>query len=517
MLEELHKLGIPVMVFDWQKNFRNIVTTRWGRQYRIFTVGRAISPFFLNPWIPPVGVEYATWLDRVLDLIGDSFYTGHGVHSLFKEIILKAFAERNIDVNNKYDGKQEGIPSMPDVTHRIMEYLPKRGESKADWKASSTRVVKGLSSGVAANIFCISGRVPVEKLFTQNVIFELKALSGDTKKFFINWFLNYLTEYWDARESRKEELNHVVMIDEAHHILMKRVMNLKSQDISVATKALSLEYQKWPFITWLKEGEAIARLQFRHPHPFLVKFKLIDIDKAAVTDADLEARKKGVASKDSNIDISEAFDEGIRQLSSLGEEKEENLSGPEALILMNVASKPMLGRLERYAELGLHTRTGGLTIRSLIERGLVAKRWLWDGAPRKDVLGWAARSQKANESIEHSYVKNNVAEFLKRNGWLASVEKRVGGHYPDVQAEKGGFRLAVEVEKGESEYWNNILKNLEVGFDLVVSLPLRRGLQAKIARKAATLPPEEQAKVKVMIQKEFYAWLPEFNPRPSAA
>jgi hypothetical protein len=213
MLEELHKLGIPVMVFDWQKNFRNIVTTRWGRQYRIFTVGRAISPFFLNPWIPPVGVEYATWLDRVLDLIGDSFYTGHGVHSLFKEIILKAFAERNIDVNNKYDGKQEGIPSMPDVTHRIMEYLPKRGESKADWKASSTRVVKGLSSGVAANIFCISGRVPVEKLFTQNVIFELKALSGDTKKFFINWFLNYLTEYWDARESRKEELNHVVMAD----------------------------------------------------------------------------------------------------------------------------------------------------------------------------------------------------------------------------------------------------------------------------------------------------------------
>jgi DNA-binding MarR family transcriptional regulator len=465
---------------------------------------------------------------------------------------------------------------MLEIGHQIMEFAPRRGEVKADWKASSARVVKGMSSGVAANIFSASVRVPVEKLFSKNIIFELKALSRDTKKFFINWFLTYLMEYWDARESRKEQLNHVVMIDEAHHILLKRtlegsepvtdsmfreirkhgvgvvyldqspseisttvlgntnttfVMNLKSTDIQIARQAVSLDYQKSNFITWLKEGEAIVRLQFRHPHPFLVRFKLIDIDKAAVTDADLEARQKGMAATVSDIDIKRMFEEGIKQLSDSTRKEKEKLGGPEALLLMQVASRPYLGRMERYGELGLPPRKGQRIIESLIERGLVASRWLMgERAPRGDVLqlteegrkalrqlGWAAKSQKANESIEHSYVKNHVAEFLRTYGWEAFVERRVGGHYPDVHAEKQGFSMVVEVEKGESKFWENILKNLEAGHGLVVSLPLRRELQEKINRKAATLPIEERARVKVMIQKEFYAWLPDFSPRPSEA
>jgi hypothetical protein len=373
---------------------------------------------------------------------------------------------------------------------------------------------------VAANIFCISGRVPVERLFSENVIFELKALSGDTKKFFINWFLNYLTEYWDARESRKEQLNHVVMIDEAHHILMKRtlegsepvtdsmfrevrkhgvglvyldqspfrisetvlgntnttmVMNLKSQDISVASKAVSLEYQKSQFITWLKEGEAIVRLQFRHPHPFLVKLRLIDIDKAAVTDADLEARQKGMATKDSDIDIHKAFDEGIKQLSVSGGREEEKLSEPEALLLLNVADRPLLGRMERYAELGLAHKEGRKAIDSLMEQGLLAENWIrGEKAPHGDVLritdeGWQAmkeqglvsKSRKANESAQHDFT---------------------------------------------------ILKNLEVGFDLVVSLPNHKALQEKIRRKVATLIGPEQERVRVMTPKELYSWLPGFKP-----
>jgi hypothetical protein len=38
---------------------------------------------------------------------------------------------------------------------------------------------------------------------------------------------------------------------------------------------------------------------------------------------------------------------------------------------------------------------------------------------------------------------------------------------------------------------------------LVVSLPLRKALQAKIARKAVSLPPSDRARVKVFVQKEF--------------
>jgi hypothetical protein len=361
------------------------------------------------------------------------------------------------------------------------------------------------------------------------------------------------------------------MIDEAHHILMKRtlegsepvtdsmfrevrkhgvglvyldqspfrisetvlgntnttmVMNLKSQDVSVASKAVSLEYQKSQFITWLKEGEAIVRLQFRHPHPFLVKFRLIDIDKAAVTDADLEARQKGMATKDSDIDIRKSFDEGIKQLSVLGGREEEKLSEPEALLLLNVADRPLLGRMERYAELGLAHKEGRKAIDSLMEQGLLAENWIrGEKAPHGDVLritdeGWQAmkeqglvsRSRKANESAQHDFTKNRVAEFARHYAWEATVEKQVGKGFVDAYLEREGFRIAVEVEMGESEYWGNILKNLEVGFDLVVSLPNHKALQEKIRRKVATLSGPEQKRVRVMTPKELYSWLPGFKP-----
>jgi DNA-binding PadR family transcriptional regulator len=570
MLEELKRLRVPVMVFDWQKNFRNIISTRWGRDFRIFTVGRNIRPFFINPLIPPIGVEYDRWIDANLDILSDAFYVGHGVVSVYKELIYQTFSERGIPVTEKYDGRQQDIPSMLEIGHRIMEFQPKRGEVKADWKASSTRVVKGLSSGVAANIFSISGRVPVERLFSTNVIFELKALSGDTKKFFINWFLNYLLEYWDAQESHKEQLNHVVMIDEAHHILMKRtlegtepvtdsmfrevrkhgvglvyldqspsrisetvlgntnttfVMNLKSMDIPVAVKAVSMEYQKWPYITWLKEGFAIARLQFRHPHPFLVRFKLMEIDKASIKDDDLKGMQKGITAKDEGSDLKEAFEEGIKEISSSGEKKkEEELEGPEALLLINIASKPFLGALERYEDIGLGRGRGPACLELLTEKGLVASRWYWDGkVPRKKLLeltaegrqalkrlGWEGKARKANESIEHAYIKSHIADYLRKRGWKATIEKRIGSHYPDVHAERQGHSLVIEVERGESEFWDNILKNLEAGHDIIVSLPLRRALKEKIQRKVEALPGPEQERVRVFEQRELYGWLAKF-------
>jgi hypothetical protein len=56
----------------------------------------------------------------------------------------------------------------------------------------------------------------------------------------------------------------------------------------------------------------------------------------------------------------------------------------------------------------------------------------------------------------------------------------------------------------------------------IKELPLRRDLQEKIKRKVAGLSLQEQARVKVFIQKEFYEWLAAFDiadhqsgPRPA--
>ena len=252
------------------------------------------------------------------------------------------------------------------------------------------------------------------------------------------------------------------------------------------------------------------------------------IDKAAIKDDDLLAMQEGVQAKERDLDLKRAFEEGIRDLAGSAERKKEELEGPDALLLINIASKPFLGALERYEETGLGRHKGPACLEQLAARGLVSVRWYWDGkVPRKKLLeltdegrkalknlGWQDKARKANESIEHAYVKNHIADYLRNRGGKATVEKRIGSHYPDVHTERLGFSLVVEVERGESEFWDNLLKNLEAGHDMIISLPLRRTLKEKIQRKVETLSGPEQERVRVFEQRELYGWLAGLSPRP---
>ncbi|MFG0252522.1 MAG: hypothetical protein ACF8NJ_06575 [Phycisphaerales bacterium JB038] len=74
---------------------------------------------------------------------------------------------------------------------------------------------------------------------------------------------------------------------------------------------------------------------------------------------------------------------------------------------------------------------------------------------------------RRRESIAHEYWKNWYAAQLKAQGYLVQIEApRVGGRV-DVLAEKGGKRVAVEIETGKSDADANVRNCLASGFDEV--------------------------------------------------
>ena len=52
----------PFWIFDWKRNYRNLLSFPAAENVKLFTVGRDISPFLFNPLIPPEGTKpgYAT-------------------------------------------------------------------------------------------------------------------------------------------------------------------------------------------------------------------------------------------------------------------------------------------------------------------------------------------------------------------------------------------------------------------------------------------------------------------------
>lgn len=114
-------------------------------------------------------------------------------------------------------------------------------------------------------------------------------------------------------------------------------------------------------------------------------------------------------------------------------------------------------------------------------------------------MGLQEKENRGREGgVEHEYWKERAAARLLAMGYTVEREKPIGGGKTvDLVAEKAGGRIAVEIETGNSDAWGNIRKDLDAGFDRVVSVALRDDLAGKIRAEVAALPASERAKVEV--------------------
>lgn len=78
----LHK-GKPFLVLDWKRNYRDIVKEDYGKNVKIFTIGRDPAPFKFNPLIPPPGTSAKTWLKKLIEIIAHATFVGEGVMYLY--------------------------------------------------------------------------------------------------------------------------------------------------------------------------------------------------------------------------------------------------------------------------------------------------------------------------------------------------------------------------------------------------------------------------------------------------
>jgi len=46
----------PFLIFDWKKNYRDLIQIPLFKELKIYTVGSKTSPFYFNPLIPPPGL-----------------------------------------------------------------------------------------------------------------------------------------------------------------------------------------------------------------------------------------------------------------------------------------------------------------------------------------------------------------------------------------------------------------------------------------------------------------------------
>jgi hypothetical protein len=402
----------PFLVFDWKRNYRDLLAGPEFQDVEVYTIGRKIAPLTFNPLIPPAGTDPKTWLKKLNEVIAHAYCLGNGVLFLLQQAVDAVYEEAGV-----YENLVQSWPTFKDVLAKART-MDTRGR-EAGWLSSTLRALSSLCFGGMGDLLNSSSNRSIDHILDGNVILELDGLSQADKTFFVQACLLYL-HHKKMAENVRERFDRCILIEEAHHILSGQRTSLTGAesvmdttyreirefgvslvlldqmpsklsgfalansyatlcmsmsnraDINAMAQTLLLDASK-DVLGTLEVGQAVVKLQGRIPRPFLISIPEFRIEKGRVTDEQIrEYMKDKVSQLGAEDQVSEA---------TVEEEQgpmEEGDAGPanslEIAFLRDVEDNPDSGVAARYKRLGLSGRQGQKLKTSLLEQGLIEEQ-----------------------------------------------------------------------------------------------------------------------------------------------
>jgi len=405
ILKQLQEKGKPVLIFDWKRNYRDLLALPGFKNVEVYTIGRNIAPFTFNPLIPPEGTNPKTWLKKLIEVIAHAYLLGNGVMYLLQQAIDSVYEETGV-----YSGKVIKWPTFRDVLEKARN-RDARGR-EAGWLSSTLWALASLCFGDMDTLVNTGENQNLEHILSKTVILELDALTQQDKVFFIEALLLWIHHRRMVEEER-QTFKHAILIEEAHHIFSGErrsligsqsvmeitfreirefgesliildqhpsqislpalgntyctiCMNLKHKsDINAMAQCLLLDQEK-DLLGTLKVGQAIVKLQGRITRPFVIEVPEFVIEKGRVTDAWIAERMQ---------DIAPAIMENDYATESTSPDSWQIRSTDNALaFLKDIQEYPESGVSARYKRLGLSVRQGQKLKAQLVKDGLIEEQ-----------------------------------------------------------------------------------------------------------------------------------------------
>ena len=421
LLQGLAKARKPFLVFDWKRNYRDLVSSPVFSDLMIFTVGREVAPFRFNPLIPPPGTQATVWLKKLIEIMCHAYFLGEGVTVLLMRTIDHLYRQAGL-----YEGQPKSYPTMADVRDQLLARKTRGRE--AGWMESAMRAVEVLCFGEMGKV--LNGLRPsdIVRLLAQRVVLELDALTNADKTFLIESLLLWIHHYRLAQEDR-EDFKHAIVIEEAHHILLRKkqeatgeetvtdillreirelgesiicldqhpsliskpalgntyttfAFNLKHRgDISMMQDCLHLDGEQAGYLGRLEVGWAMVKLQGRWFLPFLVKLPLVTVQKGSVTDegirrrcqcigaletgdAEGEGEHSSVISRQEGSSVPHRLPDGVISTIPVGAKEEEESGKNECAIRLTTQERGFLQNVWEHPTLSITQRYFSLSLSS---------------------------------------------------------------------------------------------------------------------------------------------------------
>lgn len=244
----------PFMVIESaKKEYRNIVLPKGRKPLNVYTLGKPeLNCLQFNPFYIQCGINLQTHIDFLKDLFNASFSfygpmpyilekclgnvykkkgwnltLGYHPYLVDKKSSVNFFDSSYMEKQYKKKAHKYLFPTMQELKDEVKRYIEEemQYDSEVGGNIKTAILARLESMCVGSKGFMFNNYEPfdTEKIMQENVVFELEGLADDSdKSFCVGMLVIFINEYrqvFKEKHIEKLELQHLLVIEEAHRLL----------------------------------------------------------------------------------------------------------------------------------------------------------------------------------------------------------------------------------------------------------------------------------------------------------
>lgn len=239
LLDSLMKKGVHFLVIEPAKGeYAAVLGGRKG--VHVYGTNIRRTPLLrINPFAFPPETDLTEHLDKLMQVFNTCWPMYAAMPAILKDALEKCYMSCGWDIYEGVCGTDPAVyPTFRDLMRILPEVIENSGysnEVKSNYKGALLSRVKSMSNGILGRIFC-ENEISDHELFDENVLVDISRLgSEETKSLIMGMLIIRMTEYRISQHKGiNEQLRHVTLLEEAHHLLRKHTASASMESADAA-------------------------------------------------------------------------------------------------------------------------------------------------------------------------------------------------------------------------------------------------------------------------------------------
>ena len=242
LLMQFHKKDIPFLAIEpTKKEYRALIDAVDDLQ--VFTPGNNdVSPFIINPFIPPRGVKLEQYIPSLVSAFQAAFSMQQPLDMLFLKAVRESYAEfgwKDYSTVSDEGAARFGLHEFIRVFKKLVDESNYEARIKGNLQSAGVLRLMNLIEQ-NSNIYDTIHTIPIEDLLSKPTVLELNSIeNAEQKSLLMALLLINVCTFTKHNHITEGGLRNIILIDEAHVLFGSDAVGVGEADpVNITTKAL---------------------------------------------------------------------------------------------------------------------------------------------------------------------------------------------------------------------------------------------------------------------------------------